>query len=397
MTLSVGYAQDVITPSLDRPVYLAGFGQDRRAKTIHDDLYVRALALKDEKTTLILAALDLIGFFRQPALEVAQRIQEIIPGAQVIVASIHNHHGPDTMGLWGPNQRTSGVDPAYLTKLKEQLVTTCLSSLAKMQPARLKTTSVQVPGVVKNARDPGVVDDELTLAQFCHVKTKKPLLSFFNFPCHPEVLWEHNPHITADYPGFLRGEVEAATAAPCIFFSGALGGMLTPDVSEHSFEEAEAMGRTLANAGLDALDKVTLSDPSPAISLQKREIRIKLSNILFKFAFRTGLLPDTRNRKGEIVTEVNLVRLGPLWLATVPGEMLPKLGMALKADLRRAGAEIAGVIGLANDELGYILPREDFRYPLNPFKPGSHYEETMSLGKKTGPKVVEAFHSLLSS
>jgi hypothetical protein len=397
MALSVGYAQDIITPSLDRPVYLAGFGQDRRAETVHDDLYVRALALKDEKTTLVLASLDLIGFFRQPALEVAQRIQAKAPGAQVIIASIHNHHGPDTMGLWGPNNRTSGVDLVYLSKLKEQLVTTCLSSLAKMQPARLRTTSVQVPGVVKNARDPAVVDDELTLAQFCHLKTGKPVISLFNFPCHPEVLWEHNPHITADYPGFLRGEVEAATAAPCIFFSGALGGMLTPDVSEHSFEEAEAMGMTLAEAGLNALAKVTLSDPSPAISLQKREIRIKLSNILFKFAFRTGLLPDVRNRKGEIVTEVNLVRLGPLWLAAVPGEMLPKLGMALKEDLRRAGAEVAGVIGLSNDELGYILPRQDFHYPLNPFKPGRHYEETMSVGKDIGPKVIEAFHSLLSS
>lgn len=397
MTLSVGYAQDIITPSLDRPVYLAGFGQGRRAETVHDDLYVRALALKDEKTTLIMAALDLIGFFRQPALEVAQRIQEKAPEAQVIVASIHNHHGPDTMGLWGPNNKTSGVDPAYLSKLKEQLVTTCLSSLAKIQPARLKTTCVHVPGVVKNARDPGVVDDELTLAQFCQVKTKKPLLSLFDFPCHPEVLWEQNPHITADYPGFLRGEVEAASAAPCIFFSGALGGMLTPDVSEHSFEEAEAMGRTLAETGLNALAKVTLSDPSPGISLRKREIRIKLSNILFKFAFRTGLLPDTRNRKGEIVTEVNLVRLGPLWLAAVPGEMLPKLGIALKADLSRAGAEVAGVIGLANDELGYILPRQDFHYPLNPFKPGRHYEETMSVGKEIGPIVIKAFHSLLFS
>ncbi|MCJ7706507.1 MAG: hypothetical protein MUO38_02700, partial [Anaerolineales bacterium] len=61
MGLSVGYAQTVITPSLDRPVYLAGFGQDRRAETIHDDLTARALALKDEQTTLVLAALDLIG------------------------------------------------------------------------------------------------------------------------------------------------------------------------------------------------------------------------------------------------------------------------------------------------------------------------------------------------
>jgi len=29
--MKIGYAQDVITPSLDKPVFLAGFGNNRRA------------------------------------------------------------------------------------------------------------------------------------------------------------------------------------------------------------------------------------------------------------------------------------------------------------------------------------------------------------------------------
>ena len=37
--MKIGYAQTIITPSLDKPVFLAGFGHNRRAKTIHDDLY----------------------------------------------------------------------------------------------------------------------------------------------------------------------------------------------------------------------------------------------------------------------------------------------------------------------------------------------------------------------
>jgi hypothetical protein len=42
MTLQAGYAQATITPALERPVYLAGFGRNRRALTVHDDLFVRA-------------------------------------------------------------------------------------------------------------------------------------------------------------------------------------------------------------------------------------------------------------------------------------------------------------------------------------------------------------------
>ena len=393
--LQIGYSQGVITPSLERPVFLAGFGQNRRAQTVHDDLFVRALALKDEDTTLVLAALDLIGFFRPDVLDVTRRVQANAPGVQLIIASIHTHHGPDTMGLWGPNSSRSGVDLQYMTSMKEKVITVLLACQENLQPATLKATSIHVPGVAKNARNPEIVDDELTVVQFNLTSTLRPLVTLFNFPCHPEVLWEHNPHISADYPGVLCREVEIATGAPCIFFSGALGGMMTPDVVDHSFEEAEQMGKKLAQVGLEALNNSEESQTSPTILLKKKDIAPKLTNILFTLAFRRKLLPDIRNPQGRVPTEAGLLKIGTLWLATVPGEMLPRLGMALKASMLEAGAGVAGIIGLANDELGYILPKEDFRYPLNPFSPGHHYEETMSLGREIGPLVVEAIQSML--
>lgn len=395
--MKVGYARNIITPSLDRPVYLAGFGNNRRATTIHDDLYVRSLALQTESTALVLCALDLIGFFRVDVYEVIETLQasETFRNSnpQVIIASTHTHHGPDTMGLWGPNDKTRGVDADYMIGLKAKIADTIIASLADLRPAAVKSASVHVPGLVKNARDPAIVDDELTLLQCVSEDGSVPYVTLFDFPCHPEVLWEQNPHITADYPGYLRDEVERLTGAPCIFFAGALGGMMTPDVQDHSFAEAEFMGKRLAEAGLKTLETAQ-SVPLPDINVRKAEIKVKLTNILYKIAFRRNLLPDVRNKKGEIETEVNLVKIGGLWLATVPGEMLPKLGLAVKASLRAAGAQVAGVIGLANDELGYILPVEDFKYPLNPFRPGKHYEETNSIGKEIGPKVVRAIFDL---
>jgi hypothetical protein len=216
----------------------------------------------------------------------------------------------------------------------------------------------------------------------------------------------------------LRDEVEKQTGAPCIFFAGALGGMLSPDVKDHSFEEAEFMGKKLAEEGLKALSAVKSSEqlsvigvtaddrPQTAgeeavsghpssVSIKKSIISAKLTNILYKLAFGRKLLPDTRDKRGYITSEVNLIKIGGLWLATVPGEMLPKLGLSLKAQLLEAGASVAGIVGLANDELGYILPVEDFKYPWNPFKPGKHYEETNSIGKDITPKVMSALKELL--
>lgn len=396
--MKVGYAQDVITPALQRPVYLAGFGNDRRARTVHDDLTVRALAIQTDPVTLVLAALDLIGLFT-PEIE---KILQILKASEtfgtikphVVIASTHTHHGPDTAGLWGPTLKTSGVDAAYMAATRAQIAQTLLAALENLRPCgAIKTTSVRVPGLAKNARDPGIVDDELTLLQFVE-REGLPLASLFNFSCHPEVLWEHNPHITADYPHFLRAEVERQTGAPCIFFSGALGGMMTPDVKDHSFEEAELMGRKLAEQGLKALGKVS-SGRLPVISVQKKEIKAKLTNILYKIAFRRRLLPDVRDRSGYVNTEVGLIKIGDLWLACVPGELLPKLGLQLKAGMQEAGAKVTGVLGLANGWLGYILPVEDFRYPWNPFKPGKHYEETNSIGKDITPKVMDGIASLL--
>jgi hypothetical protein len=398
--MKVGYAQDIITPTLDKPVYLAGFGNNRRAETIHDDLYVRALATRseDDKSTLVLVALDLIGFFRHDVYEVVEtlKVSETfrVLNPQVVIASVHPHHGPDTMGLWGPDDKTSGVDAEYVSALKERIAATILSSLSDLKPALFKTTSVHVPGLAKNARDPEIVDDELTLAQFT-TTDGRPLTTLFNFPCHPEVLWMDNPHITADYVGYLHDEVEKQTGAPCIFFAGGLGGMMTPDVKNHSFEEAEFMGKKLAKEGLKVLSHV--KGQKSDVGFQKKVIKAKLTNPLYKITFWRKLLPDIRDKKGYIHSEVNLIKIGDLWLATVPGELLPKLGLRLKSQLLDAsrGAGVAGIIGLANDELGYILPVEDFKYPWNPFKPGKHYEETNSIGKGIAPAVMQGVQSLL--
>lgn len=392
--MKIGYAQQTITPRLDRPVYLAGFGQNRRAQSVHDDLYARALSLRDGPHTLVLCALDLMGFIRPDVLQVARQVNAQATGIQVLIASTHTHHAPDMVGLWGPDDETCGVDPAYRAASLEKITGVILGSLEDMQPAKMKFTSRQVPGVAKNARNPEILDIELTLAQFIHPQSGHPLVTLVDFPCHPEVLGSQNPHITSDYPGVLRREVETATGAACIFFAGALGGMMTPDVKDHSFEEAESMGKKLAAIGLNALDD-TERILGTGFKFQERPFQVRLDNPLFKLAIQRKLLPELRDPQGNIDSEVSLLKIDGLWLAAVPGELLPGLGLALKAEMHAAGALVAGILGLANDELGYILPKEDFRYPVNPFRPGKHYEETMSVSKAIGPAVMETLRRLM--
>ena len=394
MPVQIGYAQAVITPSLARSIFLAGFGRNRRAVSVHDDLYARALALVQNGRYLIVVALDLIGLHRAQCAAIAQRVAAQIPGAQMLIACTHTHHGPDTLGLWGPDEQTSGVDAAYLDFLFDMVVQTAVAAAADRQEVHLASAAVVVPGVAKNFRDPAITDEELTCLQFRAVAGQRPLLTWLIFPCHPEVLWDENPHITADYIFTLRQRVAAATGAPCLVHVGALGGMMSPNVVEHSFAAAAAMGETLAQAALTVLAAAP-ARPVDHFSYTPREFAAPLANPLFEMAAAIGLLPDVKQPDGMILTEASLLRLNDAWLFSVPGELLPKLGLQYRALLKKAGARVTAVIGLANDELGYILPAEDFTPPQNYLEPGSSYEESMSVGPQTGPRLTMALHALL--
>src|SRR5262249_16344903 len=119
--LQAGFAEEDITPKVggDKPVYMAGFGQNRKATAVHDPLLARAVVLKHGRAKLALVSIDLVGFFPPNVV----RVREQLPGfTYVLVSSTHNHKGPDTLGLWGPNPFTSGIDRDYLKSVEEKVV-----------------------------------------------------------------------------------------------------------------------------------------------------------------------------------------------------------------------------------------------------------------------------------
>lgn len=396
--LFAGYAQRPITPSLRDPVYLAGFDSNRRAESIHDDLWVRALALAWGEMRVVLVCVDLIGLNRRHCLEIQERVNRKWGPTDVIVACTHTHHGPDTIGLWGPSPDRSGVDLNYLNHLKKVIADCCHAALHVLTPVSLRAARVDVPEVVQNFRDPEIVDAELTVLQMVD-RQEQPFATTLIYPCHPEVLWRENTAITSDYAHSLRRTVEEATGAPALFCVGSLGGMLSPAVEEHTFAAAEEMGARLGQAALDALAG-SPAQPVTEVRLLRREFTIPMTNPVFQMAVDAGLLSDTFEPNGQVRTETALFVLrtesAPVLLATVPGELFPKLGLALKAQMKAAGAGISAVIGLANDELGYILPAEEFVFPADPFNPGDHYEETMSVGVQAGPALMTALADLLA-
>ncbi len=99
----------------DRPVWLAGFGHNRKATGVNDPIMARAVVLAGGKEKIALVSVDLVGLFH-PNVE---RARKRLSGFRyVLVSSTHNHEGPDTLGLWGPSPLQPGVDRAYMTRLE---------------------------------------------------------------------------------------------------------------------------------------------------------------------------------------------------------------------------------------------------------------------------------------
>ena len=107
--LLVALGEVDITPDVNAaPVWIAGYGQNRQATGVHDPLLARAVVLRHGDQKIALAAVDLVGLQYPQVQQIRARLDDF---TYVIVSSTHNHEGPDTIGLWGPNPLTGGVDP----------------------------------------------------------------------------------------------------------------------------------------------------------------------------------------------------------------------------------------------------------------------------------------------
>ena len=384
--LKAGVGSVEITPS--RPQYLAGFGFGRKSTGIHDPIYARAVVLEKGGERLALVSLDVLGIQRHHLLEDYFPKIQGIDSRRIIITCTHNHSAPDTMGFWGRIPGMDGRDPEWIEELTQKVAEAVKGALSDLEPVELVLGKGEVAerGVVRNIREPKLVDRELGVVGIYPLGSEEPKAILVNFAMHAETLWEDNKEITADWPGYMRRYLEKWSGAKlAIFFNGALGAMVTVDnqLDEqgrevHDFKEAERVGRAVAETALKALySGARLS--SPEMIFAKRIFYLPVENPLYNLFAHTPKI----TRKfywGNFQTELNYLRLGDWELLTVPGEAYPKLGFSLKDKL---SARYKWIVGLANDELGYLL------YPGDYYNPLYSYEVSVSFSPHYGGALLD--------
>ena len=432
-TMSVGVCQRDITPITPAltdeyearfgqarpanhtdPIYMAGFGNNRQATDYNDRLWARGLVIDGRGGRIAIVALDLIGYFNNQVEIVREMVGPDVD--YLVVQSSHSHEGPDTLGIWGPDEFTSGVDQGYLDFVNDAIADCVLDASGNMRPARIKSSTISTAGLSLGIRpeDDGfgvgdqkvlegddilspetngrIVDPNLVVLQFTEREKQKDVIAtVVNFGSHPEALWSQNTVLTSDFPHYVRERLEQEYGGTAIWISGALGVLQGPDrvdVSEdginpvptRSFQFAEVHGTQLAERAISAIDNKP-GHPAPVIAwASENPVPVPLENAFFRFFFAIGVLGNGRTlyTDGEpddsvgfpfpapipqalgedLQTEVGVARIGDAGLIVVPTELDPQIGMQYRKAMTSVRDKV--IVGLGNDEIGYQVLAEKF-------------------------------------
>jgi hypothetical protein len=435
----------------------AGFGA-KCTKGMHDDTWARAVVLEAGDETVAMVSLDVVGFFnievQRARAELATRYPDMDID-ELVVSSTHTHEGVDTMGYWGQLYlNTDGKFPAYQAFIRSQMIDAIHDAYVNREAGALKLASGAQPVPIRDSRPPEVTDPEVLSAQFVRPSDGTTIGTIVNWSNHPEAQGSNNPLVSSDFPHATREVLEAELGGTAVYFSGAVGGLQTPlgvDIpgfgSDVSWERTYEIGRRVAESAIEALGEAP-AEPIESISAARRFFYLDSDNNALRALNARGLfdLPTyiggdswgsdpAEHTDGvrveelghQVGTEMVGVKLDgadgtSAVFLTVPGELSPEIELGgygrpncPEADTGRPfepvirdqfDSDHVFVLGLGQDELGYIIPGYDFHLtslPVDgddgtgPVPVGAlevstcgegHYEETVSISSVFAPWVA---------
>ena len=441
--LRVGFGEADVTPAVgpgQKPVFMAGFGENRKATGVHDPLMARATVLSDGTKKIALVCADVVGLFN-PSVE---RVRAQLPGfAYVMVSSTHNHEGPDTLGLWGPNPFTNGIDPDYLKALEAGLVAAVKKADAALAPATAKIGTAETADLLRDGRLPEVKHDTLVVISFANTATKKQTGLLVQWNNHPEDLGGKNTEISADFPGVIVAKLKAKYGCPVTYLTGTVGGLMTSlgievkdaagkPLPAGSFDRLERYGDAVTERAVKAIDAAVPVTLTP-FAVRQKFILLPMENMLYRLAWQAGTLSrdmyewhgnatpkefkQTKDVSKPVAskTELGHLTLGDVEVAIIPGEIYPELVLGKVQDPVDPGADFPDapiepaiyaqmkskhkmIVGLGNDELGYFIPKRqwDEKKPFCYGTKTAQYGEVNSVGAEAAPIICNEFKKMVA-
>lgn len=377
-------------------VWLGGFDANRPAQGVNDPLWTRAIAFRNLGLTVAMVTIDCVGLTHERFIRVRQELKQLAPQIDyVLFSSTHTHNSPDTLGIWSYRPIFSKFDETYVEWILDQSRDAVLEAVSRLEPVNTvyAVTNLDPTGFVRDSREPIVVDRQLCAARFIRRGDTATVATLVSWGNHPESMGGSNPLISSDFPHYLREALEKGLPEPggfagfggtCLFFQGPVGGLMTPlgltvpgrdgksEYSGNGIERTRALGENLAVRIARSLNGASAQImESTDIAVVSRSVFIPIEGT-FKWPILLGLIhPGWYDGKAR--TEVSALRIGDIEILNLPGEIYPEIvdggvespeGADYPGEIQEAPplrslmrGKMNLVINLANDEIGYIIPR----------------------------------------
>ncbi|MBE6550821.1 MAG: hypothetical protein E7665_01665 [Ruminococcaceae bacterium] len=271
--MKIGVSKKCI--STDLPIHLCGFGNPARGfDGVYDDIFVKALAISEKKTVIIVTA-DVLGFDKSLLKNVTKRIYEKtgVPEDAVLFNASHTHSAPNVSPAFNPV--LGAYEEEYGEFFYDSLYKVALSAYEDLEEGELSFSSEALSGLGMNRRrvedgvcinapnEEGIKNDTVTVIKGkCKNRTKAIL---FEYACHPSTIGFN--YMLGDFPGvaakLLEKEYPGTTA---LFMQGCCGNIRvstkSPDAPRWragTYGDVENFGKILFETAKKALSKEMLS------------------------------------------------------------------------------------------------------------------------------------------
>ena len=424
---------EIALPENDLPLWIAGYHNGWEITEVRDLCRVSALWLDAGGRGVLLLSVDCVGLGSDTVSRIRDRISPLLEGesAAVHVIATHDHAGPDTLGLWGPTAE-DGKNPGYMDNLLSACALAARDALGSRKEGRLFRSDVKTEDMLRDSREPIVWDEVLHILRF-QPDDSSPGIRLFSYGAHAESLRGANTRLSRDYPGVLCDLVRERTGDDALFLPGAVGGLVMTREFFSPFDaEANLLetGERLAGYALSVREEDERELP-PSLSDEGISFSVPLDNTVFLYYKFLGILGNEAVRSDDsgiagetgygLYSSLSVLRLGDTALLLLPGEIFPELVFGggrenpsnpgaenpepLGEIMARHGLSDFFTVGLADDELGYIVTPDDFLTdPDAPWLRGAepedgsrHYEETNSVGVRCAGILAENLEKLLKN
>ena len=283
--LKVGMTRTDITPP--QGLELAGYPHYPRYNTgAHDPLYAACMYLSDKGNEIAMVTLDLLFFSKKHVKAVRENVEKQygIPAKNIMISCSHTHSGPWASGMLDIESLEAGKQQPmeYVNDVIGRL--TRLIGQAKEESFEgYFASGVEVcgaeSGVGGNRRIPGGPHDPLVSVLAVKDKNEKVRGALVNYTLHPTFIHEWSDVCTADYPCYLKMEMEEQYPESLTGFAQGTSGNQSSRYYRQgeSYDEAERVGRVLGKAACRVIEKAAWKDEL-TIKTASAEVELELRN-----------------------------------------------------------------------------------------------------------------------